>query len=656
MKTKTILAFILTVVLVSCAPATKLAPQETAIPTLAFSPVPPTPTIIPTPTIEPGKGRIVLDFETTPQKIIVRSILDNFLIGVGTTDPKGCVSKDILQDFRLNGINYFLPFTSWASVENSPGDYTNDICPGDEFIKLATQSGATLNGHCTIFLMNEPWLIPNYAFGHTYEEQKLMLESFVKATVRRFSEIKIWDLNEPIAQNAFGWSREQNYDLFVSASQWVHEVNPDAKVMINMIPIPNSWSGLYYDPNKVLDDLISRGLEADVIGIELYYGWAKPSQQDTDGYPTLEWVKQIIDMFRGYHLPIIFSEVGVPGVVQGIEKYEQQADWLEAFIRLAHDDPDVIGATWYFVRDDAFLPYAGLTNSDYTLRPVGKRLMMLAEEWNPSVINYLNDKNYIDLATGEYEVIIDRTIFRINVIDGQVITIPFGQIYRPTITSSPTITLSPTIINSGYTDLYDNFNNSLYDGSFNNELWWVGGQESDILLQTEGVFTILKQGGPQNCLSVMANNYNNFVPDTPFYYQADVKVDPQFSKGPVQMWVVAKLPDRSFESYCGFEHSGRNVLFVSCWNDWLSNDTMSEEYDSKGLQVKLNEWHTFRIDYDPSVTTFTYFIDNKNIGFYQVLASDLLRNASFKLNFGVCAPQDSSTKGYFDNIRIGFVK
>ena len=52
MKTKNIVTvFLVAFVLVSCAPAAKVVPTETAITILTLSPVPPTPTITPTPTL-----------------------------------------------------------------------------------------------------------------------------------------------------------------------------------------------------------------------------------------------------------------------------------------------------------------------------------------------------------------------------------------------------------------------------------------------------------------------------------------------------------------------------------------------------------------------------------------------------------------------------
>ena len=379
------------------------------------------------PPIQSGKGRIILKLEDVSKKIMTRKIVDNFLIGVSTTDFKeGCVSPPVLKDLRIKGINYFLPFTSWASIETNKGSYTGNPCPGEDFIPWLKKSGAALNGHCLIFLFDKEWAVPRFAFNHAFDEQKEMIETFVKATVKRFPEIEVWTLNEPIAQNCFGWSREQVYNIFVSASRWIHEVNPEAKVMVNMIPIKCDWGGLDYEPNEVMDELTDRGLEADIIGVELYYWWAE-EEVDENGYPTLDWVKSRVDIFRKYNLPILLSEIGIPGIMEGKEQFDEQANWMETLFRFLHDDEDVIGATWFFVRDDEFMPYAGLMNDDYTYRPIAERLVEIANEWNPSATHYLNGQKYLDLDPGEYDVVVNQEILRVSVIEGQAVMIAAGD-------------------------------------------------------------------------------------------------------------------------------------------------------------------------------------------------------------------------------------
>jgi len=105
------------------------------------------------------------------------------------------------------------------------------------------------------------------------------------------------------------------------------------------------------------------------------------------------------------------------------EQFNKQADWMEAFFRFFHNDEDVIGITWYFVRDDPFMPYAGLVNNNHTRRPVAERLIELANEWNPSTTHNLNGQKYLDLDPGEYDLIVNQKVFRVSIVEGQVVKI-----------------------------------------------------------------------------------------------------------------------------------------------------------------------------------------------------------------------------------------
>jgi len=375
------------------------------------------------PPIESGRGRIIFDLKVVPEEVIIRKIVNDFLVGVSTVDHSpapDCASIDVLRDLRINGINYFLPYTQWPNIETKEGFYNGEPCPGDDFISWLDKSGAIMNGHCLIFFID--FSVPEFVVDRPFDEQKKMIEEYIKRTIKRYPEIEIWNLNEPIAQNYLSWSREQVYDVFVSASRWIHEVNPEAKVMVNMIPIKCDWGGLDYEPSEVMDDLIDRGVEADIIGIELYYWWAE-EEVDENGYPTLDWIKRKVNIFRKYNLPILFSELGVPGIMKGKEQWSEQADWMEKVFRFSHDEQDIMGAVWFFVHDHEFMPYAGLVNDDYTHRPVAERLIKLANEWNPSTAHNLNGQKYLDLDPGEYDVIVNQEVFRVNIIEGQTVMI-----------------------------------------------------------------------------------------------------------------------------------------------------------------------------------------------------------------------------------------
>lgn len=389
-------------------------------------------------------GRITLNFPSLPEQITIRQIKDEFLIGVGTTDKRdgsGCTPVEILYQFRASGINYFLPFTHWSSIETREGDYSGDPCPGEDFIRQAARSGCVLNGHGLVVLRDNdpnvvpskiPQMLPEFVIGRPFEEQRNMIEKYIRATMRRFPEIEMWGIGEPVWHNGLGCSLEQNYEVFVAASKWIHQVNPNAKVMISMLPVSCQRPAFYHEPKKVMDDLMTKGLEADVIGVELFYDdaryqhWADMSELDKNGFPTMEWVKNKIKLFSNYKLPIILSETSVSGRMYGKDLWDEQADWLEQYFKVCHDERGVIGATWYFIRDRDVLPYGGLMNDDFSFRPAGERLLKLVNDWNPAYIHQLEGKDFVDLEPGKYDIVIDKSTFRVAVSAGESVTLSGG--------------------------------------------------------------------------------------------------------------------------------------------------------------------------------------------------------------------------------------
>ncbi len=86
-------------------------------------------------------GGVIFDLDPLPEKVVVRKIVDKFLPGVGTTDPKGCVSSEFLRTLRMGGLNYFLPFTTWSSIAGKDQSYRGDPCPGRQAITWLSKSG-----------------------------------------------------------------------------------------------------------------------------------------------------------------------------------------------------------------------------------------------------------------------------------------------------------------------------------------------------------------------------------------------------------------------------------------------------------------------------------------------------------------------------------
>jgi hypothetical protein len=227
--------------------------------------------------------------------------------------------------------------------------------------------------------------------------------------------------------------------------------------------------------------------------------------------------------------------------------------------------------------------------------------------------------------------------------------------FTNTVASTYTPTLIPILFNSTDSDLYDNFNNSTYDGSINRELWGIDGEAAIDIIQTEGILSVLKRGGTSECLSVSVNKYHGTEPQTPFYFQTDMKVEKPSPNSLVSIGINGVVKNKAFMATCSIYSNSQNSSGAECVNHWYINDynLTEHQYFTVDEPKIINQWFTFRIDYDPRATTFTYFINNEILGSYQVIDSESMKKAVFDLKLYVCAPQELNNIGYFDNVRIG---
>ena len=224
-----------------------------------------------------------------------------------------------------------------------------------------------------------------------------------------------------------------------------------------------------------------------------------------------------------------------------------------------------------------------------------------------------------------------------------------------TIVSTFTPTLVPTLFNSNDSDLYDNFNNSAYEGSINKELWGIESKAANDIIQTEGILSVLKRSGTSECSSVSVNKYHGTEPQTPFFFQTDMKVEKPSPNSIVSIGINGEVQNKAFMAICSIYSNSQNTSGAECVNHWYINDNNLPEHQYYPIDEPniINQWFTFRIDYDPSATTFTYFINNEMLGSYQVIDSESMKKAVFELKLYVCAPQEINNIGYFDNVRIG---
>jgi serine/threonine protein kinase len=219
-----------------------------------------------------------------------------------------------------------------------------------------------------------------------------------------------------------------------------------------------------------------------------------------------------------------------------------------------------------------------------------------------------------------------------------------------TFTSSPTITLTPTstslptstpkpraTVNSDPT-LYDNFNNTNFDGSFNSLLWEKNG---------DSFFTVEQRGGTLVFTNSTSPNAGDFTlrlrqPDRRTldhirFFEAKLKISDDIQGGMafVKIQIVTNVQNHTWWTQCRLQGaSGSTAIFI-CDVYTVTNDNFNVEYTTESITVNYNSWYKARIEIEPVMFTLHFYLDDTLIASYTPNDSAFLINASFVPQVGV---------------------
>ncbi len=255
-----------------------------------------------------------------------------------------------------------------------------------------------------IFLV--PMATPEWQRNLSFEETRKSCLQHVRDSILRFrNRVHVWDvINEAHVQpdngsrgRMQGFTREQNVELTLAALKTARQADPTCFRIVNstgtwcdyyMGRHPAPWQQSVYDYLQMVKDADG---EYEAIGLQYYHS----------GRDMLEFERNL-ETFRGFGKPIHITEIGFPsssenagesewwgGGVGGArilwrgERFteESQAQWFEAFYKIAFSKPYVDAITcWDFV-DPGFIPNGGLLHADLTPKVSYQRLLALFRQW-----------------------------------------------------------------------------------------------------------------------------------------------------------------------------------------------------------------------------------------------------------------------------------
>ncbi len=228
------------------------------------------------------------------------------------------------------------------------------------------------------------WL---YIWEHDYEALRDLTYEHIQRMVQRYERhVRVWNVVSGIhANNSFNLNFDQLMELTRMSCLLVKKLAPRAEVLIDLT-MP--W-GEYYARNQrtippllYADMAVQSGIKFDAFGLQLYMG------VPVDGYYVrdLLQVSSLLDEFVGFGKGLHITACSVPsnmapdawdawGGQQPIAKGGQwhqpwsprlQAEWVQAFCRVAMSKPFVESVCWRDLADyeGHFIPHGGLCRNN----------------------------------------------------------------------------------------------------------------------------------------------------------------------------------------------------------------------------------------------------------------------------------------------------
>ncbi|MGB2819677.1 MAG: endo-1,4-beta-xylanase [Phycisphaerae bacterium] len=243
--------------------------------------------------------------------------------------------------------------------------------------------------HAGPLLSFEPMHLPEwlYIWEHDYEALRDLTYEHIQRIVQRYERhVSLWNVVSGIhAHNSFNLNFDQLMELTRMSCLLVKKLAPQSEVLIDLT-MP--W-GEYYARNQrtippllYADIAVQSGIKFDAFGLQLYMGVPVDGHYVRD----LMQISSLLDEFVGFGKSLHITACSVPSNVApdawdawGGEKpvpkggqWHQpwsprlQAEWLQAFCRVALSKPFVESVCWRDLADyeGHYIPHGGLCRNN----------------------------------------------------------------------------------------------------------------------------------------------------------------------------------------------------------------------------------------------------------------------------------------------------
>ena len=323
------------------------------------------------------------------------------------------------------GINYVALDFTWHITEPSDNGYADVYVPSGDL---------TLQGHNVVWFTKGWDVTPSYLYPMTFSQLKDEVDAHVSYVVKKHADrVQYWTLvNEAEGTWTNHWrlSLDQIVEIIDVSCKAARRANPMATIILNFAVPGGEAAGLKYGvtgetrgyvPFELLQRIVEKGVDFDIIGLQLYYGDIR--QVDGPGHPARDAlsVSRMLDWYAQFNKTIFITELSVPSKYSAYENFESgywhalpseetQSDWVRLLYTIAYSKPYVGCITWWDASDlGSFAKYGGLTDSNGQPKLAYYALKGLIRAWTSEGVG---DTDYDGILrfrgfTGNYRIEID---------------------------------------------------------------------------------------------------------------------------------------------------------------------------------------------------------------------------------------------------------
>ncbi|SRR5258706_10594329 len=202
------------------------------------------------------------------------------------------------------------------------------------------------------------------------------------------------------------------------------------------------------------------------------------------------------------------------------------------------------------------------------------------------------------------------------------------------------------------TEVYDNFNNAVYDGNFNTKLWIADVSLPNTIEQKNGLMVLGNEIGSNNVASTL---YSKKVLRTNqgFYVESRMllsgQIDGQYAE--LDAGLRTSLSDGQTVRYgCWISRSNPVVIWCEVFGR-----TEKREYGTANKIIDVDQWHTVRIEMTSDIK-INFYIDEEKVGSYTPPDPKNFMGSNTVALLEVWSPSKDGIVAKFDYLNIGKLK